>query len=206
MFVKSSTIFLKQDKLISIIKDISADLPRTEILQEKYELEKYVSHLNWKSKISAYGMACSLILYSVRPIISYRIFGDKIDFPFNLWFWFDAYQPGIFEIVYSLIFLVQFFMSFLLLACDLIFFSITVLVEFHVKMLAKDLHELKNEKSSKIAEQLNLKIRQHQNISKMINEVDDVFGIGCLASIALSIVIICLFEFQILVRNDFQNS
>lgn len=199
MSVKSITIFINNEKLRATIRDIGIDLPKSKEKQEKYEMKKFVSELNWKSKITALAIGCAFTLYSLRPILSHHMLNEPINFPLNLWFWFDPYQTGMFELLYVCIVLFEFFITCLLLGCDLIFYSVAVLLEFCMKVIVMDVEDLAKENQANIDKKLVEIITKYQKITMQTDVIGQIFSIGCLANISLSIVIICMLGFQILV-------
>lgn len=162
-------------------------------------MKSNVTGLIFQSKIMLYMISIGFLLYSVRPILSHYALGETLSFSFNLWFWFDPYQPGIYRIIYVCIVFVQFFITFLLLGCDLIFFSVAKLIEFCVKMIVHDVDSLRDENSSETDGKLVQIVKGYQKITEKSKDFEQIFCIGCLANIALSIFLICMLGFQIAV-------
>lgn len=115
-----------------------------------------------------------------------------------MWYWFDPFQPGIYESLYVLICWTGFTIAVTILATDLLFCSIIMLLSMQFKIISENIRH-HHEDLGKLKDLIKL----HQELVELSDLVEEIFSPSFLLNVFSSSFVICLTGFQAVVSNIF---
>lgn len=170
-FVKVITISWKKDQMSRLMTNLERLFPKTKDIQCDYKIEKYLHQTMLLTRIYSIvqmGMIWCFNFYPMsETIIGYvRHRTWKVDFPYYIWYPFNPYAPGFFELNYLSQMWAAYVAAAAILAADVLLCGVVIQICMHFDHLKQKIIELKPTKYNRNIEFARLKqyIKTHNEI------------------------------------------
>lgn len=195
-------LFYNRKFIFEVIKRLERLFPKSIEEQTKHKIRFFCVDLKKKTFGFIFLNIWGVGIYLISPLAS-QIYGivfqgyefQKV-FPTIMFFWFDPFQPVIYESLYIFISWLSFTLSITILATDLLFCSILSLISIQFKILKQHIREIDG---GKALEKLKAQIKIHQELIAISDLVEKIFSPSFLLSVFSSSLVICFTGFQVAV-------
>lgn len=195
-------VYKNRKELNEIVIRLDKLFPKTIQEQVKFNVHQYATELRLKTTVFIILNISGIWIYNLTPIII-QLYGIIFEghfyekkLPTVMWYWFDPFQPGIYESLYVLICWTGFTIAVTILATDLLFCSIITLLSIQFKMVSENIRDLQGD-----FEKLKDLIKAHQELVELSDMVEDIFSPSFLLNVFSSSFVICLTGFQAVVSS-----
>lgn len=212
-FVKIMTIWWQRDELNAITMHLYDMCPRTPQEQLLYQVDDYVAQAKRQMTIYAWVQMVMIWLFNLFPVMSSVVYwamggGWEVDFPYVIWYPFDAYPRGIFEVVFGTQMAAAYFATAGILGADMLLCGLVVQLCMHYDRLTHRLREYTptgqtGSAAQKRADYAELKacVQLHDRLLWIGKTMDSIFGVCVLFNLVSSIIILCMLAFLVVMAG-----
>ena len=178
LIIKSYFVVYRNRKFLTeMIDDLDEVIPKTQHLQEKFNIEAYYKRIRLVSIASSLTYSSLLIVFNIMPIlekVTGLILGTNVkwELPFKFYFPFDATQDYVYPIMYIYETWLCGKCAVEVLGSDLLFCNITSLVTMRLEMLRREIVEIDAVNHENSLESLKDFVKVHQNLKKIVDKLE----------------------------------
>ncbi|XP_037045000.1 odorant receptor 85c-like [Bradysia coprophila] len=201
---KVSAVFWKRDQMSRLMSDLEIMFPKTDGEAREYNVGKFRSQTVFLMKLYATIQMVMIWCFNFYPLTEtlsgYMNDGSwEVDFPYIIWYPFNPYAPGYFELNWMSQMWAAYVSAAGMLATDLLLCGAVEQICMHFEYLNKQLLSMRPNARTGDIDYSKLKkiVRTHNEIIRLTVELDDIFGGSILFNFVSSSVIICVVGFLV---------
>uniref|UniRef100_A0A1A9WNI6 Odorant receptor n=1 Tax=Glossina brevipalpis TaxID=37001 RepID=A0A1A9WNI6_9MUSC len=197
-------------KLGKIIHKLIEYFPTTRESQKMFNLRHEFKTMRRVSNIMLWNHLITAVIFDITPLITFGVEyihsgGEKqFDYrlPYGIWYPWDHHQPLSFTFTYMTQLLGSYVAVVSFVASDLILISVIALANMNFRYISKLIREFQPKGIEEDFKNLGKMLTYHDDILKMIDEVNDVFSISLLLSFFGFGGMVCLVGFNAVVGDN----
>lgn len=198
---KSTTIWLNRSQITEIMKKFEKMFPSSKVEQTKWNVQKYLTDSNNYSTLFAIVFVMVISVFNFTPFfVSSKVFINEGYFPkelpYLIWYPFDPYKEGFFEVIYLIHCWAGFTAAFGTLGPDIMFCSIVTQICLQFDILSEKLLTYVPQNPVKDRQFINECVENHNLLIELTSIVDKIFSKSLFLNFIGSCGVICLVGFQ----------
>lgn len=209
-FAKVITIMWKQRQLTQLMHDLLRVFPQTHDAQLNYETAEYAAHAKRLMVRYSWVQMVMIWLFNFYPmtntLMGYVQRGAwEVDFPYIIWYPFDPYGSGWFELNYFSQISAAYFSASAILGTDMLLCGVVLQICMHYDRLRRSLRTYRpngQRHGQRDCGRMREYVRQHNEVLRMSAALDDIFGETILFNLVSSVVIVCVLGFLVLTAGQ----
>lgn len=205
--IKLLVFFIFRRKFWKIIDELNELYPKTAEAQEKYKVGNHMTHTLLITKIFSRICMAFIAAFNILPflesLLQYRAEKNWTKrFTYPVWYPFNAYTTGVFEINYFLQVLCAFNGVSGLVAVDTLSCVIILQICMQFKILQQDIENIKVQNNNEDYKELCGCIEKHQKLIKLTETFDRSTSFQMLCTFLASSCVICMAGFIVVAHHD----
>lgn len=209
-FAKVLTIMWKQRQLTQLMHELLSIFPQTKDEQLDYRTMEYAGHAKRMMVRYSWLQMVMISLFNLYPltdtIIGYVRRGAwEVDFPYIIWYPFDPYGRGWFELNFFSQISAAYFSALAILGTDMLLCGVVLQICMHFDWLRTNLRTYRpdgEKHGTKDYGEIRRQVAMHEKVSRMSTTLDDIFGETILFNLVSSVVIVCVLGFLVLTAGE----
>lgn len=205
-FAKVITIIWKQRQLTQLMEDLLSVFPQTHDDQMDYQTKKYAGHAKRLMVRYSWVQMVMIWLFNFYPLTNtlseyWKRGAWEVDFPYIIWYPFDPYGTGWFELNFFSQISAAYFSASAILGTDMLLCGVVLQICMHYDRLQRSLKMYRPNgvvNGTKDYVELRRSVAMHSKVLQMSAKLDDIFGETILFNLVSSVVIVCVLGFLVL--------
>lgn len=198
---KSTTIWLNRSAITDLMGQLEKMFPTSKDDQIKWNVRRYLAESNILFMLFSSVFILVISVFNFCPfLLSSKVFINEGYFPkelpYLIWYPFDPYQEGIFEILYLIHVWAGFTAAFGILGPDIMFCSIVTQICLQFDILSEKLQNYVPQNTVKDHQFINECVENHNLLIELTLMADQIFSKSMFLNFIGSCGVICLVGFQ----------
>lgn len=212
-FAKVGTIVWKRHQISGLVTALHHIFPHTAQQQATFRIATFEQSSKRMATAYASLQMVMIVFFSITPllgaIVRFALDGGawSVDFAYHLWYPFDAYQRGVFELVNLFQWCAAYFPAVGIMSTDLLMGGLVSQMCMHFDRIGQQIREYdgsgqrnKSERDNLMA--LRAHVKYHAQLLRLSDDLDDIFSACVLFNFVSSILIICTLGFLLVMAGQ----
>jgi odorant receptor len=193
--LNSYLLWTKRESVFKTVQKLNLVLETNSSLWEKLKLEYSYQRFRKVAKRLKLVLIGLIVVNAVGPFLHY-ISKNELKIPVRMWFPFNENSVEAFPFVYVWTMIPSTLISMVVCGCDLLLYGFLTIISTQFEILNKRFEKI-DVKSKDLRKKLIVLIKEHEELMKISDKVQEIFSKSLSANFFASSLLICLSGFQL---------